>query len=210
MKYQSVIIESREELQKENIENILKEKLNISSQIFNINIFNIQKPQDKTTIGIGEVSNVAEWAYKKNTDLKLIQINTANLLTDQAQNALLKLIEEPPENVLIVLITPNSNLILQTIKSRCIIINIISNNFNNSELAGKFINADYLERTRIIDKMLNEDTDRNSISEFIEELLRLKLANNNSSNIEEIKEVYRGVKRGVGLKLCLDYLNILI
>lgn len=209
MKYQSVIVESREAFQKDDIESILKDKLNISEPILNTNIFMIEKPEDKASIGIGDVSNVVEWAYRKDTDLKLIEIKNADLLTDQAQNAMLKLIEEPPENVLVLLITPNSSSILQTIRSRCILITTTAANFNTSELAKKFIEAGYLERTKIIDKMLSEDTNRTSVAEFIEELLRLKLNKKNTDNISEIKEVYRAVKRGVNLKLCLDYLNIL-
>lgn len=209
MKYQSVIVESREAFQKDGIERILKDKLNISEPILNTNIFMIEKPEDKASIGIGDVSNVVEWAYRKDTDLKLIEIKNADLLTDQAQNAMLKLIEEPPENVLIILITPNSSSILQTIRSRCILITTTAANFDTSELAKKFIEAGYLERTKIIDKMLSEDTNRTSVAEFIEELLRLKLNKKNTDNISEIKEVYRAVKRGVNLKLCLDYLNIL-
>lgn len=210
MKYQSVIVESREAFQKDDIERILKDKLNISEPILNTNIFMIEKPEDKASIGIGDVSNVVEWAYRKDTDLKLIEIKNADLLTDQAQNAMLKLIEEPPENVLVLLITPNSSSILQTIRSRCILITTTAANFNTSELAKKFIEAGYLERTKIIDKMLSEDTNRASVAEFIEELLRLKLNKKNTDSISEIKEVYRAVKRGVNLKLCLDYLNILI
>lgn len=210
MKYQSVIVESREAFQKDDIERILKDKLNISEPILNTNIFMIEKPEDKASIGIGDVSNVVEWAYRKDTDLKLIEIKNADLLTDQAQNAMLKLIEEPPENVLVLLITPNSSSILQTIRSRCILITTTAANFNTSELAKKFIEAGYLERTKIIDKMLSEDTNRASVAEFIEELLRLKLNKKNTDSISEIKEVCRAVKRGVNLKLCLDYLNILI
>ncbi|CAG1772055.1 hypothetical protein BAC3_02290 [uncultured bacterium] len=210
MKYQSVIVESREAFQKDDIESILKDKLNISEPILNTNIFMIEKPEDKASIGIGDVSNVVEWAYRKDTDLKLIEIKNADLLTDQAQNAMLKLIEEPPENVLVLLITPNSSSILQTIRSRCILITTTAANFNTSELAKKFIEAGYLERTKIIDKMLSEDTNRASVAEFIEELLRLNLNKKNTDSISEIKEVYRAVKRGVNLKLCLDYLNILI
>lgn len=210
MKYQSVIVESREAFQKDGIERILKDKLNISEPILNTNIFMIEKPEDKASIGIGDVSNVVEWAYRKDTDLKLIEIKNADLLTDQAQNAMLKLIEEPPENVLIILITPNSSSILQTIRSRCILITTTAANFDTSELAKKFIEAGYLERTKIIDKMLSEDTNRTSVAEFIEELLRLNLNKKNTDSISEIKEVYRAVKRGVNLKLCLDYLNILI
>ena len=40
-------------------------------------------------------------------------------MTKEAQNALLKTLEEPPEYVTIILITSNENMFLPTIKSRC-------------------------------------------------------------------------------------------
>ena len=40
-------------------------------------------------------------------------------MTKEAQNCLLKTLEEPPNFVVIILITSNENLILNTIKSRC-------------------------------------------------------------------------------------------
>jgi DNA polymerase-3 subunit delta' len=46
-------------------------------------------------------------------------IYAAKNLTAEAQNALLKTLEEPPEDTVIILCTPNENLLLPTIVSRC-------------------------------------------------------------------------------------------
>jgi DNA polymerase-3 subunit delta' len=43
----------------------------------------------------------------------------AHLMREEAQNALLKLVEEPPEHCVLILITPNPDTILNTIRSRC-------------------------------------------------------------------------------------------
>lgn len=51
---------------------------------------------------------------------KIYIITDANLLNDHGQNALLKTIEEPPEYVLIFLLTDNADSLLETIRSRCI------------------------------------------------------------------------------------------
>ena len=53
-------------------------------------------------------------------------------MTKEAQNCLLKTLEEPPEFVTIILIVSNENLILNTIKSRCL--KIYFNNLSNEEL----------------------------------------------------------------------------
>lgn len=51
---------------------------------------------------------------------KIYIIREANKMTEQAQNALLKTIEEPPEYAVIILITDNLDALLPTIQSRCV------------------------------------------------------------------------------------------
>lgn len=54
---------------------------------------------------------------------KIYIISDAQLLNPQAQNALLKTIEEPPEYAIIMLLTNNIDKLLPTILSRCIVLN---------------------------------------------------------------------------------------
>lgn len=51
---------------------------------------------------------------------KVYVIPDAQLMTVQAQNTLLKTLEEPPEYAQIILITNNAESLLETIRSRCI------------------------------------------------------------------------------------------
>lgn len=51
---------------------------------------------------------------------KIYIIADADLMTPQAQNALLKTIEEPPEYAVILLLTSNADGLLPTIQSRCV------------------------------------------------------------------------------------------
>lgn len=53
---------------------------------------------------------------------KIYIINDADKMTTEAQNCLLKTLEEPPEYSTIILIGSNENMFLSTIKSRCMII----------------------------------------------------------------------------------------
>ena len=55
---------------------------------------------------------------------KIYIIPEADLMTIQAQNALLKTIEEPPEYVVILLLTENADLLLPTITSRCVMLKL--------------------------------------------------------------------------------------
>lgn len=55
---------------------------------------------------------------------KVYIIPEADLLTVQAQNALLKTIEEPPEYAVIFLLTENADGLLPTIRSRCVMLKL--------------------------------------------------------------------------------------
>ncbi len=55
---------------------------------------------------------------------KIYIINEAEKMNTQAQNALLKTLEEPPEYGIILLLTTNLNALLPTILSRCVVLNM--------------------------------------------------------------------------------------
>ena len=57
------------------------------------------------------------------SDKKVIIINDADKMTKEAQNCLLKTLEEPPEYICIILIAANESMLLNTIKSRCLKMN---------------------------------------------------------------------------------------
>lgn len=57
---------------------------------------------------------------------KIYIVDEAEKMNQQAQNALLKTIEEPPAYAVIMLLTTNADSFLQTIRSRCITLNLKS------------------------------------------------------------------------------------
>ena len=57
---------------------------------------------------------------------KIYIVDEAERMNQQAQNAILKTIEEPPEYAIIILLTANHNAFLQTILSRCVLIQMKS------------------------------------------------------------------------------------
>lgn len=58
-----------------------------------------------------------------NSSKKVYIIDDADSMTKEAQNCLLKTLEEPPEYIVIILIVSNENKVLTTIKSRCMKVN---------------------------------------------------------------------------------------
>lgn len=75
----------------------------------------------KASFGVDEVRELITEVNKKpfEGNKKVIIIHEGNKLTTQAQNALLKTIEEPPDGVFIIMLCESLELILDTIKSRC-------------------------------------------------------------------------------------------
>ncbi len=55
---------------------------------------------------------------------KIYIINEAEKMSPQAQNAILKTLEEPPEYAVLILLTANVNALLPTILSRCVVLNM--------------------------------------------------------------------------------------
>jgi DNA polymerase-3 subunit delta' len=60
----------------------------------------------------------------KNSVKRIIIVEHCGKMTHEAQNAFLKLLEEPPEDAVIILTASNSNQLLPTILSRVVVVNI--------------------------------------------------------------------------------------
>ena len=73
------------------------------------------------TIKVETIRNLTEKVIEKPivSNKKVYIINDCDKMTKEAQNCLLKTLEEPPEFAVIILISSNENVILNTIKSRC-------------------------------------------------------------------------------------------
>lgn len=86
-----------------------------------VDIVEYSVPSNKKSIGVDNIREIIEEVNKKpyEGDKKVIIINDAGEMTEAAQNAFLKTIEEPPKGVFIILLCENLENILDTIKSRC-------------------------------------------------------------------------------------------
>ncbi|WP_026523702.1 DNA polymerase III subunit [Butyrivibrio sp. MB2005] len=81
---------------------------------------------EKATIGVDDIrQQVCDDVYiKPYSDHKIYIIPEAEKMTVQAQNALLKTLEEPPAYAVIIILTANIDAFLPTILSRCIVFQI--------------------------------------------------------------------------------------
>lgn len=83
---------------------------------------------DKTSqsIGIADIRGFQNKIFLKplKSKIKAVILKNSENLTIEAQNALLKILEEPPPNTIIILIAKSKDSLLSTIQSRCKIIDI--------------------------------------------------------------------------------------
>ena len=80
------------------------------------------KPEGDS-IKIAQIRNLqSDIVIKPHKKYKIYIIDKAEKMTVEAQNALLKTLEEPPEYAIIILVTNNKEGLLQTIRSRCEIV----------------------------------------------------------------------------------------
>lgn len=84
-------------------------------------LYEIMPPEDKKFIGIDAIRELKINLRLKSAKKRVVIIPHANLLTIEAQNSLLKILEEPPVNVHFLLAVPNLEDVLETISSRTLI-----------------------------------------------------------------------------------------
>ena len=95
----------------------------------NPDVINLVRDSKKKAdiIGIDEIRRqIIDSMYERpyNGDHKVYIIDNADKMNVPAQNAILKTLEEPPEYATLILLTQNSERLLPTIISRCIVLNM--------------------------------------------------------------------------------------
>ena len=141
-------------------------------------------------------------------------IDDADLMTIEAQNSLLKTLEEPPEYAVIILIVHNERSILSTVKSRCV--NIKFSKLSDKDIKKYFLKNDLNFEDKNINVFKVLDGSLNNI-DFIrddyDELLKLtvfvtNLKKNKVINFfQEASVFYDNHDKIIRL---LEYLNILL
>lgn len=94
--------------------------LNMNSS--NPDIITVRPQEGKATVGVDDVRSVQDeiLTAPQYGRYKVFLFEHAEKMTAQAQNALLKTLEEPPSYVIIIMMTSSSSLILDTVRSRSV------------------------------------------------------------------------------------------
>ncbi len=105
-----------EKLSEEEIQTIREEiEKKISNPYYKISI------PKANTIKVNSIREIKKFISLDFSDIRfrVIIISDAHLMNEEAQNALLKNLEEPPEGIIFILTTPFPNYLRETIRSRC-------------------------------------------------------------------------------------------
>jgi len=128
---------SENEEYKYNLENFIINKDNKSYKLLrnnsHPNFYLIDLLTEKKSIDIGQIREMINYTNKStfNNMARFILIDNVENLNKNSINALLKIIEEPNENVFFILINNSERNVLPTLKSRCLTFKI-SLTFNDS------------------------------------------------------------------------------
>lgn len=116
--------------------------------------FQIIQPDGKS-IKIEQIRNMQKKILEKPiiSSKKVYIIDNADLMSEESQNCLLKTLEEPPEYAMIILIVSNETRIIQTIKSRCVILKF--EDLTKEELS-KYLNIQDLDIIKLCDGSLEK------------------------------------------------------
>jgi hypothetical protein len=87
----------------------------------NPDVFLVEVPENKKSIGIAEIKTGIKWLETRpfSHDRKALLITGAEKMTTEAQNSLLKTLEEPPAYATIILLAKTLDTLLPTVISRC-------------------------------------------------------------------------------------------
>ncbi len=123
-----------------------------SCEIFTYNkhpdFYNINSSKKKI-IKIDEIRNILKFLIYKPiiSKIKVIIIYSINHMNEKAYNSLLKTLEEPPLNVLFLLISISKN-ITPTVRDRCLILNVKNKKTYNKKTISNLLNKFLLSYNR--------------------------------------------------------------
>jgi len=79
----------------------------------------VQRPEDKHEILIAQIHEVIRELTYTSPDPRAVIFDDAHRMSEEAMNALLKTLEEPPERTLLILVSSVAERLIGTIRSRC-------------------------------------------------------------------------------------------
>lgn len=137
----------------------------------------LEPESEKTTIPIEKIKELKRKAFLKpfNSPAKTIVIHEFEKTTLEAQNALLKLLEEPPDYTYIIITAPSTGSLLPTITSRCHILSVEKQEkLDQDKILEILKEIESLFNSRIGEKFVKAEElakDKEKAIEYLEEII---------------------------------------
>jgi hypothetical protein len=172
---------------------------------------------DFETLGIDESRKIKEMQSMKSLGAsKRIFIISTNGITVQAQNAMLKMFEEPTENTHFFIIVPSTSFFIETLLSRMVVLESDLEDKSDKALNAKdFLKMAYPERLKMVEKFLKVFKDNkegksvaNNFFSEVEVILAKDLKKNKEA-LEKLLEIKKYVfDTSSSLKILLETLAL--
>lgn len=209
---------STKKAQNEKIKDLLKGDLECLLKKDNPDLLIVEPQEGKKSIGIAQIKVLIKYINQKpfSGSYKAVIIKRAELMTMQAQNALLKTLEEPPSYAFIILCAKNKKSILPTVLSRCQQIHLSLYKDLGIEVENERNTISYILGLDTGKRLAwIEDFSKLERLEIVETLetwvsdLRKNLTKQNAKNIYLINKVKGDLENtNLNTKLALEYLVI--
>ena len=97
-----------------------------SANLSHPDIIVVAPEENKKNISVNQIRTLRDEAYVKphGAARRVFIIDCADTMNDQSQNALLKVLEEPPATVIFILVAESKASLLSTVISRCVILSL--------------------------------------------------------------------------------------
>lgn len=168
-------------------------------------------------LGIGEARQIKEFLSLKPFQGKgqAIVILAAENLTPEAQNALLKTLEEPLGDTTFILGVTSEDQLLQTILSRFRIINLKDQTSKIKEIESKeqeriekLLSSSVEERFQFIEKLDNKEKFLGSLIVYFRQELLKNSKGKHANFLKDLMETERWAKQNVNIRAILEYLML--
>lgn len=157
--------------------------------------------EKKKNIAVDQIRALRTTAYHSAHTAKrrVFIIEQANTMNQQAQNSLLKVLEEPPSDVLFILITPSAKALLETVVSRCVVFSLFAPTLAEA--------TDYLVATHKLERSQAEAVLKEEKNNIGKALLRLG-AKSDSAGRAAAHDFLEAIERGSALSAMLYTVTI--
>ena len=188
------------------------DKILATYSIFPINLMTLTPQPSHGIESIREIIHYLTLQTAGTNENRGVIINDAHLMTEPAQNAFLKTLEEPPKDTIIILTAPREELLLPTILSRCVLISTLTtagefDQEKERETFEKLTNAGIDEKVQFTESAGKSREEAiqfvNDQIIFLHSNLHLRGVSTNSSLIKALLSAYHDLSRNVNPKMVL-------